>query len=459
MECTIENKKMVALSKVVSASIIDTYSDIGRTEQRNSHWAARGLRKLYAEALPNVKHKVWLPVSSNTHTATLPLDFYEETFVGFVDTRWHKVPIRLNNRLTDSVNIVDVPCESACPKCGQDTNICNDLVVTENVNLIVINDVTYEQTIIKKLYPNGDYYLETTTPVFDVIADDVIYARSKEFIAAFDLKPCGCLDTTPLNTSNLQTHCPDIYCNYFAPCDTTCCTDYGGYKIFEESGLIQMDQRYPFEKVYLEYNGYISKINGQYYVPMVAFETLVEWTKWKEIANKRNMTRWERMDQFESYKRERANMEKVLGRIPLSFITQSINSLPKFDIDYNWYDWYGCFSCSTPAPTSITTSSTSVNPATGECCVTNVTTIVNRTGFVLNVKVDGNTGSPVAGATSYQNNVLINATDLVYCILAKQILTIKDGDMTFDASTGTISIAPNIFIFGDTLIAHYNKNS
>lgn len=454
MECTIANKKQVPLTKIVSASIIDTYGDIGRLEQRNSHWAARGLRKLYTEALPNIPHKAWLPVNSNTHTATLPLDFNYETFVGFVDKRWHKVRISINNKITDTINIQDVPCESACPKCGQDTNICNELVVTEEVNLIVINSGTYEQTIIKKLYPNGDYYLETSTPMLDVISNTVYYAKNREFIVAFDLKPCGCLDTTPLNTTNLQNFCPDVYCNFFAPCDNRCCTDYGGYKIFEESGLIQLDQRYPFDKVYIEYNGFISKINGQYYVPEVAFETLVEWTKYKEIWNKKNAQRWERIDQLESYKRERKNMMKVLGRVKLSQIIDAAMRIPKFDFDYPYNAWYGCFS-STAGIEAATAAAT--NPSANTTCCT-TTTFINRTTYTLAVKVDGNPGSPVAFTSTYQNNVLIGALDLNYIFLAKQVLTLLDGDFLFNDTTGTINISPNVFVPGNTLIANYNKN-
>src|SRR5690606_774636 len=119
-------------------------------------------KKLYNEALPKVHHKVWLNVNKNTHTATLPLDYESETFVGFVDSRWHKVPLKMNTALTDSINIIDVPCEDKCDKCNQDKGICNDLVVTQESNLKVINDTTYEETIVKKLYPNGDYYLETS---------------------------------------------------------------------------------------------------------------------------------------------------------------------------------------------------------------------------------------------------------------------------------------------------------
>lgn len=454
MECTVENKKLIPLQKVVNASIIDVYGDIGRLEQRSYHWGSRGLKELYTHALPKIKHKVWITVNKNTHTGTLPLDFDLETFVGFIDSRWHKVPIRLNNKITDTKNIIDVPCEDTCPKCNQDTKICNDLVVTEEVNLITINSTTYEQIIIKKLYPNGDYYLEKTTPILDIVTNTVIYAINKEFIVNFDLKPCGCLEVDKRNTANLQKFCPDIYCNYYAPCDSICNTSFGGYKIFEESGLIQMDEGYPFEKVYIEYYGFISKIKGQYYVPQVAFETLVEWIKLRSIKDKKGTERWRILDQKEDYRVAKGNMMKVLGRVSLAHIMQAIVNLPKFDIDYNndYSSYQGCFN-QIISTTSITEACTNSGQS-----VNNVTQVINRSAYVFAVKVGNGIGTPVDGQSTYQNNIFKGATDVEYLFLGKQVYAKIDGDFTLDSATGTLSISPNVFIAGDSLILNYNKN-
>lgn len=458
MDCTIENRTLVPLSKAVSASIIDTYGDIGKMEQRLTHFAARELKKLYNEVLPKKKHKVVLTVNANTHTATLPEDFDEETFIGIFDSRGMKVPLKLNTNIVDLKNITEVECEDKCEKCNQDKSICNDLVVTQETNLIVINATTYEQTIVKKLYPNGDYYLETSTPILDIDTNNVTYSIKKEFIVNFDLKPCGCLETTETNLTNLQTFCNDIYCCYYASCDYRCSTNYGGYNIFVETGLIQFDTNYNFSKVYMEYNGFIQKVRGQYMIPQVAFETVVEGTKYRQIKNKMNVPditirRW-----YDNYRIERGNMMKNLTKISLFNLVQSTKMLPKFDWDYD-DNWYGSF-CNGSSSSFVSNSGISVTTnASGECCITNPTTIINRTAYVLNVKVDGAIGSPVSGASSYQNNILIGATDLVYIFLAKQILTLKDGDFTFNNVTGTIDISPNTLFTGDTLIAHFNKST
>lgn len=100
------------------------------------------------------------------------------------------------------------------------------------------------------------------------------------------MKVCGCLETTPENIEKIKCCCEDVYYTYYAG-NCGCSRQYGSYKIFEESGRIQFDNQFPFDKVYMEYIGFMPKIKGDYYVPEVAFETLVEWTKWKSIANKR----------------------------------------------------------------------------------------------------------------------------------------------------------------------------
>lgn len=450
MECTVSNNKLVTLSSAVRASIIDKYEDIGKVEQRYSHWACRELKQLYTQILPKLKYKETLTVNRNTFTATLPMGFYEETFVGGINEQWQKVPFKLNNRLVDSKNITEVPCEDACPKCQQDTSICNDLVVTEETELVVLNDNTYEKTIIKKLYPNGDYYLETTTPIIDIDDDEVTYVTKKEFITNFDLKPCGCLDTTPQNIATLQSCCPDIYCNYYAPCLSQCDTSYG-YRVFEESGLIQFDRNFPFDKVYIEYYAFIQKIRGQYYLPQVAFECVVEGIKKRAIKDKPNVPNWQIFNQKEDYKIAKRDLQKILGRVSLAQIIQSINTLPKFDFDLP--DWYGCFgggyANTFTEPISNSTSSTTV---------TNATTIINRTSFVLSVKTGEGIGHPVDGAGTYQNNVLIGALDLKWIFVARQTFTLEDGDFTFNSSTGTIDISPNKFFTPDSLIVPYNKN-
>jgi len=196
-------KELVPLSRVVNAAAIDTYEQKSKVEQVYSHWAARGLFELRMQILKGGKRKVFLHVNKNLHTATLPPDFNGEIFVGIVKNGI-KIPINQNLHLVDTKNIVDVPCEDKCEKCNANKEICNELSITTTTKTIEINAANYEQTITKKLYPNGDYFLETVMPFLDTETGTVVYRTSKEFVAHIDLKPCGCVEETEENIEKLR---------------------------------------------------------------------------------------------------------------------------------------------------------------------------------------------------------------------------------------------------------------
>src|SRR6478736_8292703 len=139
MDCEVAANKMVPLSKVVSASIIDMRGDIGHMQQLHTHWAARGMKKLQRESLKLGKQRVQLVVNGNTRSAILPVDFEEEFFVGFLDYNGKKVSLRVNTSLVNEKSIEDVECIDKCPKCDQNLAICNDMQVSETVELVVIN--------------------------------------------------------------------------------------------------------------------------------------------------------------------------------------------------------------------------------------------------------------------------------------------------------------------------------
>lgn len=458
-DCSTELKRTVPLYKVVSAAIVDSYEDIGRTQQVFSHWAARGLKKLDREVLKTGLRKVTLVVNRSTNTATLPPDFSEEHFVGVI-INGKKVPLQLRPEIVDSKGTEEILCEDKCEKCNQDKAICNDLTITEDTVLVTINDVVYEQTIIKKLYPNGDYYLETKIPVWNIADSVVEYKTTKEFITALDLKPCGCIDETPANIEKIQCCSPDVYCSYFAPCDNSCTVDYGGYRIFEETGLIQFDNTTAFTKVYMEYWGFMPKKNGQYQVPEIAFETLVEWVKFKYIDGKRNIPNADKVWRWTRYTIERKNMEKIKGRISLSQIIQAIGLIPKFDIGELYIDNSGCL---TTATTVI------VAPIAQAVCAAPAATVVcspatkGLTPFQLAVIAGNGSGTPQAGTHIYQNDALKNAIGLNIIIVNNNNETILANQFTFDSSTGTISrwqgdgVTPNNWVAGDVLIASFSK--
>lgn len=253
-----KNNGMVPLYRVVSAAIVDSFEEIGKVQQIYSHWAARKLKELNRQTLKTGAKKAILTVNRSTNTATLPTDFREEIAV-YVIVDGKKIRLKLRPELVDEKNVEEIPCEDKCEKCNQDKAICEDLTITEETVLVVINDTVQEQTVIKKLYPDGRYYLETRIPVWDVESETIIYTTQKQFIAALDLKPCGCIDDTPANIETIRCCANDVYCQYYAPCDNSCDVNYGGYRIFPETSLIQFDKIGVFTKVYIEYYGFMVK--------------------------------------------------------------------------------------------------------------------------------------------------------------------------------------------------------
>lgn len=325
----IELKRTVPIIRAVSAAIIDMHEDIGKCEEIYSHWAVRIFKELNRQTLELGKRKVILTINRSTNTASLPPDFHHEFFMGPI-VNGVKVPMRLRSDLVDP-GTEEIECDDRCPRCGQDKAICNDLTVTETTELVQIGNDVGTKTIVKRLHPNGDYMLEITFPVLNTETQSIEYFTTKEFITCIDMKPCGCPDLTNETVNKIKCFAPDVFCCHLTECDCNTNTDVGGYRIFEETGVIVFDNPQQFTKVYMEYQGFLPKKNGQYYIPEISFEAIVEGTKYKAIQNKKGVPQWERRDQKDSYREKRANMEKELWRFPLATIMDAAMMVPQFD--------------------------------------------------------------------------------------------------------------------------------
>lgn len=460
--CQDTNINQVPLLKAVRASIVDVHGNITELQEKHSFWAARGLRKMQREVLKVGKTKILLPINRNTMTATMPLDFGTDIFVGAI-VNGKKVQMKASGKFADVCNIQEVPLEDACTSCGQDKTICEDLSITESVVLVVINGSAYENVTVKKMYPNGDYYLEKSFWYQDIETGAAVQAPlQREFITNFGLNPCGCIGKTPENIQKLQTHCYDCYCCNYAECSR----DISSYEyaIMEDTGLIQVEYNYPYDFIYLEYLGFMPKRNGQYMVPEVAFETIVEWTKWMAIKDKNGVERWRIKDAEKYYTGARARMVQQLTRTSISRIISIFRSTPKFNLDYD-NSWYSCFdkNAINSLVSGVSGGASSPGAGGGDSNTTIInnypTTIINNPSYKLAVKTGNGPGHPVEGQTSYQNNLFIQATDIEFIFLAKQTLSKIDGDFTHDAATGTIQLTGLTFFNGDSLIVPYNKTS
>jgi len=448
--CPDTKATLVPLSRAVAAAMIDTFADKGNSQQVYSHWGAREVAKLQQQVLKRGKRTQLLTVNANTRTATLPPDFKSEIFVGYLNSRNEKIPIGINTKITTDNAIEEIECEDKCPKCNQNSSICNDLTVTEDVETVIINAAFYDKTTIKKLYPNGDYFLEITTPYYNIDNAQVEYLTTKEFIVAISLKPCGCPENTEENIAIIQDCCYDAWCCHYAPCSNVCDTNAGGYKIFEEDGLIQFDFNFRYTQIYIEYYGFIPKLNGQLAIPEVAFEAVVAGIKFRSVENKKSVPLSERAWYWTRYLTERGNMQKILGRMSLSDIIKSINLNPRFDFEIP----FNCYSgvCNTIAVVSSSSADCAVAGSSGSAGNTinntineTINNIVNNTiTYIINnyteirFIVDLNAVGPIISGFTYQNDSLIGATGLAMINVNKNTEYVGE-DYTFNGVTGTIT--------------------
>lgn len=581
-ETCVDRNQMISLNKVIAGAMVDMYGDINQAGlyQMLSHWAVRGYKKLNNEVLKTGKRKAIITINKNTHTGTLPLDFNNASFIGVIDNYGQKVPIRLRTDLTDTNNIEEVQDEDDCPKCGCNTNVCKDLSITESETIVILNNNTYIQTIVKTLYPNGDYFIETTTPVLTLTGVDtetkatatisithigrtgatfrvfilgqqlgeypqtdddtniaflaasianyyngkygysfsveeniisiqppaglgssinggvnlaidatqittgtgigtpqpgldasitqfaggvdaevktdgtVTYVTQKEFIAKITLAECGCIEPTPANIEVIKCNAYDCYCCYYAPCCDS--TLDAGYQVFEETGLIKFGHQFKQNKVYIEYQGFLPKKNGIYQIPEIAFETLVNWIKYKSVENKKNVPLSERSWFQQNYFRERGNMEKLIGIMSLAQFLQAITLIPRFDAVY--YNDYTC----------VTIPKDEVMPATDNCNVPQTTcpptSSKSWTPFSIQVTAGTGSGKPTPGLNTYQNNNLINAVGINILFIdntsfsRNQDTTQDVKDFSIDYVNGILSmwqsdgVTPRLWTAGETLI-------
>lgn len=323
---------LVPISKAVNAAILDNYGSLSDKELF-THWAARIVRKLFNEILPISPERILLTVNENTNTATLPCNLKSVNFVGvIVDGR--KVPIPIDQRMTSDKAIKRI-APNVCPECNQDLEICKALNYEYDSEMIDINGTSYEQATTRKIYPDGGYFSIKSTPFWDEEDDKVVFKETSELITSFEMEKCGCIKQTEENEVKLKAYCPMAY--------SICCpdcSDAGGYgerfyyNVFDDIGLLQMSRDFNRKHVYVEYDADIPKYNGKIMMPSVAFETVVEWIKFKSVQGKMNVPLSTKEWQRRQYTTERNNMEIIISRegLSLDMIANILRGVPSLEL-------------------------------------------------------------------------------------------------------------------------------
>lgn len=319
----------IPLSKIVKAATIDLGEDFTKVEATFNHHAVRGFKKLSNELLRLGIKKIILPIHQSLKTVTLPLDFKSESFVGIIDSNGYKHAFE--NTPTITTEVEEEQCVDKCEKCHQALDICEKLEVTEERYNVEINNQTYENITYRYLEA-GTYYVIKKLWIFNTVLQQAEKITTKEFITDFDMLECGCIAPSQENINKIQEHCFDCYSSCYTPCCYGDINGLGGYKIYEEKGIIQFDRRIQYDKIYLEYTGCLPKKNGVFHVPEVAEETLIAFVKHQSQQHKNAVSLGEKDRLWKRYITEKNNLSVIIGRISLSSFRQIMYKGPKFNI-------------------------------------------------------------------------------------------------------------------------------
>lgn len=430
---------LVPLNRIVKQAVLDTYGDFVKDEARYTAWAVRGLKKLSTEALKSGKRFAILNVNKNLNSAILPCDFKEELFVGFINDCGQKIPLNINSNIVNPKLIESVPCENECDKkCGcYPKQMCEDLHTTQVINKIVIGDTEYDETVTTTYQPNGEIYVITTTPYVKINGGGIEYVTRKEYQTVLDIADCGCIEKTERNAAKIEAINPDVYCCYCTGCNTGN-TDFGGYRIFKENNTIVFDKGMRFDKVYMEYRGFLPKSGNEYLVPEIAFECLINFIKFKSVENRKGVSMNDRAWHWERYLVERGNMTKVLGRMRLADIIHSALTVPTFD--YN-------------KPHCVTSRSIETGVEEKTIIITNTVNVPSSSSSSsgCNPAIITTNGAEMLGGITYSNSRLIGIPFRIFANPFNRFLTSSEFTVLptggFTILTGTYGLDDQFDIF------------
>jgi hypothetical protein len=143
--------------------------------------------------------------------------------------------------------------------------------------------------------------------------------------------PCGCIEPSQLNIDKIKESCFDCYCKCYSPCLGNEYVE-GAYRIDLDNGNIIFNKSFPYDKVYVEYRTALPRINGELVIPELALESIVSGIIFKATEYKKTIPLSERELNQKKYTRAKGNMHKIMCRISLNDLFNSIIKIPKFDL-------------------------------------------------------------------------------------------------------------------------------
>lgn len=211
-----------------------------------------------AEVWKQIQHDIlklslqqWVRVNKSTPVYFIDLPKCCDKFinVGKIDNckrhvifnRWDGIPT-----LPMPDSITDCTCGGGIKECIE--------TYEETSENVTISAGTYKKTTKKRIYENGDVYIEVSTPVDKVTIggsnNGYDYIIDKTYLCKLELNPCGCVTVSQQNLDIVQQCCNDTT---YSECKALC-NKY--FKMPEDKGVTFNEAGYYYEdmrnkKVYL----------------------------------------------------------------------------------------------------------------------------------------------------------------------------------------------------------------
>ena len=351
-------------------------------------------------------------------------------------------------------NLIPPPTKCTCTNCDHMDCMCP--TVGDNISSIdiEIEGEVYTNKINSRVLKNGEVVEEK----YEWVA---AYDNNGTFLEAklvesqttkckVDVKACGCVIDSEENSEKLtKCGCVNDYCApYLRHRYPSVYNKFGYYKKDDVNRKIHLFDCHG-KKSKLKQAIVVYQSNGaDMLVPEYAEQALIALLDWtaKQYSPMYNYN--DRIEAKRYYARMKNQMIRYLNPINFEVVVHGDNAIT-FSQAHGNRNWWGMNGENNSHSGNNFPTIVQQAPVTQ---ITNTTIIQQGSKYAsLTAKVDGNTGSPVAGQNTWQNNSLIGATELEIIFVNKNPETEIDGDFSLNSTTGTIT-RNNVWFTGDTLV-------
>jgi|694.fasta_scaffold00239_66 hypothetical protein len=225
-------------------------------------------------------------------------------------------------------NMPTTPYKDVLKKCDCNDALKSCIESTEvTIEYVNIDAVNYQKVVTKKVYTNGDVYIETSSPYekFDANGDtlgEVDIVVDKQMICNLALKECGCIEISQENIKKIESFC----CHEtFLKCNQICNDELNqpNEDYLSQNGTGYYSYSEPNRNVYL-YGNIPSQVLVNYIttgesesdelIPNYAFMTFVKGMDWINSRYSKTMNRLEKREIEREYSASKSELELKLPR-------------------------------------------------------------------------------------------------------------------------------------------------